>query len=113
MIYILCKCFRHTKSCFSEASVSITNSQISNLALYFPLIQIPVYSLVECYKNLISMFIYKKFESLEIEESTSHLPMITYGENNYNTFELLKLSQNINTKTRIEIDEFHKILNDW
>ncbi|KAK1119682.1 hypothetical protein K0M31_013100 [Melipona bicolor] len=107
--------YRHTKSCFSEASVSITNSQISNLASYFPLIQIPVYSLVECYKNLISMFMYKKFESLETEESpnTSHLPMITYEEDNYNTLELLKLSQNINTKTRIEIDEFHKILNDW
>ncbi|KAK9299213.1 hypothetical protein QLX08_007720 [Tetragonisca angustula] len=107
--------YRHTKSCFSEASVSITNSQISNLALYFPLIQIPVYSLVECYKNLISMFMYKKFESLETEESSnmSHLPMITYEENNYNTLELLKLSQNINMKTRIEIDEFHKLLNDW
>ncbi|KOX71921.1 hypothetical protein WN51_03198 [Melipona quadrifasciata] len=107
--------YRHTKSCFSEASISITNSQISNLASYFPLIQIPVYSLVECYKNLISMFMYKKFESLETEESpnTSHLPMITYEEDNYNTVELLKLSQNINTKTRIEIDEFHKILNDW
>ena len=58
---------------------------------------------------------YKKFESLETEESSnmSHLPMITYEENNYNTLELLKLSQNINMKTRIEIDEFHKLLNDW
>ena len=61
------------------------------------------------------MFMYKKFESLETEESsnTSHLPMITYEKNNYNTLELLKLSQNISMKTRTEIDEFHKILNDW
>ncbi|XP_048267019.1 uncharacterized protein LOC126920911 isoform X2 [Bombus affinis] len=107
--------YRHTKSCFSEASVSITNSQISNLASYFPLIQIPIYSLIECYKNLISMFMYKKLESLETEENlnTFHLPPITYEENNYNTVELLKLSQNINTKTREEIDEFNEILNDW
>nr|XP_033190428.1 uncharacterized protein LOC117156965 isoform X2 [Bombus vancouverensis nearcticus] len=107
--------YRHTKSCFSEASVSITNSQISNLASYFPLIQIPIYSLIECYKNLISMFMYKKLESLETEEylNTFHLPPITYEENNYNTVELLKLSQNINTQTRTEIDEFNEILNDW
>ncbi|XP_068979868.1 uncharacterized protein [Bombus flavifrons] len=107
--------YRHTKSCFSEASVSITNSQTSNLASYFPLIQIPIYSLIECYKNLISMFMYKKLESLETEENlnTFHLPPITYEENNYNTVELLKLSQNINTQTRTEIDEFNEILNDW
>ncbi|XP_050484851.1 uncharacterized protein LOC126870836 isoform X2 [Bombus huntii] len=107
--------YRHTKSCFSEASVSITNSQISNLASYFPLIQIPIYSLIECYKNLISMFMYKKLESLETEEylNAFHLPPITYEENNYNTVELLKLSQNINTQTRTEIDEFNEILNDW
>ncbi|XP_033179972.1 uncharacterized protein LOC100748110 isoform X2 [Bombus impatiens] len=107
--------YRYTKSCFSEASVSITNSQISNLASYFPLIQIPIYSLIECYKNLISMFMYKKLESLETEEylNTFHLPPITYEENNYNTVELLKLSQNINTQTRTEIDEFNEILNDW
>ncbi|XP_033363467.1 uncharacterized protein LOC117241648 isoform X2 [Bombus vosnesenskii] len=107
--------YRHTKSCFSEASVSITNSQISNLASYFPLIQIPIYSLIECYKNLISMFMYKKLESLETEEylNTFHIPPITYEENNYNTVELLKLSQNINTQTRTEIDEFNEILNDW
>lgn len=61
------------------------------------------------------MFMYKKLESLETEENlnTFHLPPITYEENNYNTVELLKLSQNINTKARAEIDEFNEILNDW
>lgn len=98
------------KSCFNEACVSITNSQFSNIKSYFPLIQIPIYSLIECYKNLISM--YKKFEVLETEQNLN-LPMLTYKENNYNTIELLNLSKVINMKTRTEIDKFNNILNDW
>lgn len=98
------------KSCFNEACVSITNSQFSNIKSYFPLIQIPIYSLIECYKNLIS--IYKKFEVLETEQNLN-LPMVIYKENNYNTIELLNLSKIINMKTRTEIDKFNDILNDW
>ncbi|XP_043804008.1 uncharacterized protein LOC122720942 [Apis laboriosa] len=102
--------YRYMKSCFNEACVSITNSQFSNIKSYFPLIQIPIYSLIECYKNLISM--YKKFEVLETEQNLN-LPMLTYKENNYNTIELLNLSKVINVKTRTEIDKFNNILNDW
>ena len=41
---------------------------------------------------------YKKFESLETEESsnTSHLPMITYEKNNYNTFRCMPYRSTIN-----------------
>ncbi|CAK9816233.1 hypothetical protein ANTQUA_LOCUS8813 [Anthophora quadrimaculata] len=107
--------YRHTKSCFSEASIPITNFQISNITPYFPLIQAPIYSLLECYKNLISMLVYKKFDSLENEENLNsfQLPMITHKENNYNTIELLNLSKVVSTKTKAEMDEFNEILNVW
>lgn len=107
--------YRYINSCFNEASVSITNSQISNITSYFPLIQIPIYSLIECYQNLISISILKKFESLETEENTNifQLPILAHEENNSNTIELLSLSKVVNMKTVAEIDKFTEILNAW
>ncbi|XP_076663226.1 uncharacterized protein LOC143366222 isoform X2 [Andrena cerasifolii] len=107
--------YRHTKCCFSEASVSVTNSQVTNTTFYFPMIQTPIYSLIECYKNLVTMFVYKRFESLEMEE-TLHVfgaPILTYEGSNDNTLELLNASKAVNVKTRAEIDEFNEILNAW
>ena len=107
--------YRHTKSCISEASISVTNSQTSNIRSYFPTVQIPLYSLIDCYKNIILMLTCKRIECLEIEENPSLLPIpiLAHKENNYNTVELFKLSESFNTKTKAEIAEFNEILNAW
>lgn len=106
--------YRHTKRCFSEASISIVNSKDSNIASYFPMIQTPIYSLIDCYKNLVLTLVYKKFGCLEIEENSNLLQLaVQYEENNYNILELLNLSKVVNTKTKAEIDEFNEILNAW
>ena len=107
--------YRHTKCCFSEASVSVNNSQVTNTTFYFPMIQTPIYSLIECYKNLITTFVYKRFESLEMEETLNafETPILTYEGSNDNTLELLNASKAVNVKTKAEIDEFNEILNAW
>ncbi|XP_054002355.1 uncharacterized protein LOC128889065 [Hylaeus anthracinus] len=107
--------YRYTKSCFNEASLLIRNSQISNIMCYFPMIQTPIYSLIECYKNLVLLFVYKKFESLKIDENSDvfQMPMLTNEETNTHIVKLLNLSKAVNTKTNIEIDNFNKILNAW
>ncbi|XP_015436353.1 PREDICTED: uncharacterized protein LOC107191766 [Dufourea novaeangliae] len=107
--------YRHTKRCFSEASVSITNTQASNITCYFPMIQTPVYSLIECYKNLTLMFLYKTFDSLQVDENVDALqiPIPSYEENNYNIHKLLNLSRIASTNIEAEINNFNEILNDW
>ncbi|XP_076754249.1 uncharacterized protein LOC143425391 [Xylocopa sonorina] len=107
--------YKYTKSCFSETFVPVTNLKISNITSHFPLIQTPIYSLIDCYKNLISTSTYKKLESLETEENSNllQLPTLTYEENNYNTLELLNLSKNVNARTKTEIDEFNTIRDAW
>ncbi|XP_017879897.1 uncharacterized protein LOC108624848 isoform X2 [Ceratina calcarata] len=114
--------YRHVKSCFSEASISVPASRVSHVTLYFPFIQTPIYSLIECYKNLILMFAYKRFESLEIEGDTNLVESSKvnfmsssqmYEENNYNTLELLNSSKVVNTRAKAEINEFNELLNAW
>ncbi|XP_076232699.1 uncharacterized protein LOC143178107 isoform X2 [Calliopsis andreniformis] len=106
--------YRHTKCCFSEASVSVTNFQSTNIMSYYPMVQTPIYSLIECYKNLVLTFLYKRFESLDVEErNTFQMPMLTYKEDTSNIIDLLNLSKAINLKTNTEIEEFNEILNAW
>nr|XP_003701315.1 PREDICTED: uncharacterized protein LOC100883207 [Megachile rotundata] len=107
--------YRYTKSCLSEASISVTTPQLSNIMTHFPTLQIPIYTLLDCYKNLVSMLIYGRFENLEIEEEPEplQLPTLINRENNYNTVELLNLSKVYNTKTKAEIEEFNEIMNAW
>lgn len=79
------------------------------------MIQTPIYSLIECYKNLITVFVYKRFESSEMKETLNvfEAPILTYGGSNDNTLELLNASKAVNVKTKAEIDEFNDILNAW
>ncbi|XP_031826333.2 uncharacterized protein LOC116424279 isoform X1 [Nomia melanderi] len=107
--------YRHKKRCFAEASVSVTNSHTSNIVCYFPMIQTPIYSLLECYKNLTLTFVYKRFNPSEVKESLDVLPVpvLQHKGNNANVIEILNLSKTANTKTKSEIDKFNKLLHDW
>ncbi|XP_043260492.1 uncharacterized protein LOC122402049 isoform X1 [Colletes gigas] len=107
--------YRYTKSCFNEASLPINNSQASNIKCYFPMIQIPIYSLIECYKNLILQFVYKKFESLKVEENSDifQMPILMNDENKSLIVKLFNLSKAVSIRTKTEIDEFNEILNAW
>lgn len=107
--------YRHTKCCFSEASISISPSQGAHITPYFPMIHIPIYYLIECYKHLTATFTYKKLEALQSEESLdlSEVPITTPDHKEYNTIELLNLSKIVCDRTKKEIAQFNDIFNAW
>ncbi|XP_076299373.1 uncharacterized protein LOC143218207 [Lasioglossum baleicum] len=106
--------YRHKSMCITEASVVVANSQTSNIVYYFPMVHTPIYSLIECYKNFSLMFFHKRFHFSESEEDV-YIPQLPekHAENNCNIVELLSLSKTVTAKTKDEINEFNRILNDW
>ncbi|XP_076378036.1 uncharacterized protein LOC117229509 [Megalopta genalis] len=107
--------YRHKSMCITEVSLLVPNNQATHIVHYFPMIHSPTYSLLEYYRNFTLMLFHKRFNSFEIEENLDTLQLSALKHEGYdcNILELLNLSKTINIKTKDEINEFNRILNDW
>lgn len=80
------------------------------------MIQIPVYSLIECYKNAIANIVYTKLycsSSTEEIECADELMPEESEKCNYNSLELLNLATVVCDQAREEIKGFDAVLNSW
>lgn len=106
------RALRYETSTMNEASVAIPHSKASNIMPYFPMIQAPIYCLVDCYKNLIANYTYRNIETSLTTENCD-LPSFVNYDNDYNTMELLTLSGRNCNNTQEEIDKFNFAVNAW
>lgn len=104
---------RHAVCGLDKASITTVSPQCSRIKLYFPTVQIPMYSLIECYRNAITNIVYtKQYYSTEEIESTDEL-MPSREKCNYNSLELLNLATVVCNQARDEIKRFNAVLNAW
>ncbi|KAK2588192.1 hypothetical protein KPH14_004231 [Odynerus spinipes] len=104
--------FKHETCTLKEASIVITPLKVSNIIPYFPMIQAPIYCLIDCYKNLITNYTYQSIEA-SLAAKNNDLPVSIDYTNNYNTMELLILSKRNCESTQEEINAFNVALKAW
>ncbi|XP_077266327.1 uncharacterized protein LOC143899706 isoform X2 [Temnothorax americanus] len=107
--------YRHAICGLDKVFVTSVNPQCSRIKPYFPIIQIPIYSLVECYKNAIANIAYAKLHcsssTEEIECADKSMP--SREKCNYNSLELLNLATVVCDQAREEIKRFDAVLSAW
>jgi len=106
---------RHAVCGLDKVSITTVNAQCSRIKSYFPIIQIPIYSLIECYKNVIANIVYTKLHcssSTEAVECADKL-LPSREKCNYNSLELLNLASLVCDQARKEIKRFNAVLNSW
>ncbi|KAG7214079.1 hypothetical protein KM043_001441 [Ampulex compressa] len=105
---------RHTQCCLSEASVATSDLQNFELMPYFPMIQIPVYSLIDYYKNIAVMLAYKSVSLMPIRNTDlSAVPCFLQEKHNYNTMDLLNFTKATCIRGDKEVVQFNKMLEAW
>ncbi|XP_046814767.1 uncharacterized protein LOC124422421 isoform X1 [Vespa crabro] len=106
--------FRHESCCLKEASVLMKNLNVPNIMPYFPMIRAPIYYLIDYYKNLITNNAYKNaLTPLTDEDNDLHVFIDNDTTKDYDTMELLTLSQRNCSKAQEQIDAFNVALNAW
>ncbi|XP_026829108.1 uncharacterized protein LOC113562808 [Ooceraea biroi] len=85
--------YRHAVCCLDKASVAAINPQCSRIKPHFPMVQTPLYSLIECYRNAVANIIYTKLHCSTSTEKVEHADELTPSREkcNYNSLELLFL----------------------
>jgi len=75
----------------------------------------PIYSLLECYRNAIANIIYTKLHnSISTEEIECADKLMSPREKcNYNSLELLDFAKVVCDQAREEIEHFDEVLNAW
>jgi len=106
---------RHAVCCLDKASVAAINPQCTRIKSHFPMMQMPIYTLMECYRNVIANIIYRKLHGSTSMESIEHVDKLASSRDkcNYNSLELLSLSKVVCDQAREEIGCFNVILNSW
>lgn len=106
---------RHAICCFNKASVAAVNSQYSRVKSYFPMIHTPIYTLIDCYKNMVANVIYAKSQCSTPTEDAECAIKLTPLRERYNdvSLELLSSSRVICDQVREEIDNFNATFNSW
>ncbi|XP_039313851.1 uncharacterized protein LOC105205884 isoform X2 [Solenopsis invicta] len=107
--------YRHAVCGLDKVSITTINSQYLKLKSYFPIIQIPIYSLIECYKNAITNLVYTKLHCSASTEDSEYVDklMAPREKCNYNSLELLNLAKIVCDQAREEIKRFNAVLNTW
>ncbi|XP_011643249.1 uncharacterized protein LOC105431031 [Pogonomyrmex barbatus] len=106
--------YRHAICGLDNASISTINPQCARIKSYFPMIQIPIYSLIECYRNVIANIIYTKHSSVSTGEVECIDKLVSPREkSNYNSLELLNLAKVVCDQAHEEIRRFNTILTAW
>lgn len=106
---------RHAVCSLDKASIITINPQCSRIKPYFPIIQMPIYSLIECYRNVLANIVYTKLHCSmptgEIECADKLVP--PREKCNYNSLELLNLAKVVCDQAREEIKRFDMVLSAW
>ncbi|XP_012220664.1 uncharacterized protein [Linepithema humile] len=109
--------YRHAICGIDKASITLPSAinPQSRIKSYFPMIQIPIYCLIECYRNAIANIIYTKLHcSASTEDIECADKLVSSREKcNYNNLELLYLSKMACDQAREEIKGFNAILSAW
>ncbi|XP_018303715.1 uncharacterized protein [Mycetomoellerius zeteki] len=107
--------YRHAICGLDKASITTINPQCSRIKRYFPTIQMSIYSLIECYKNVTANIIYTKLHNSTLTEEiecTDKL-MSPREKCNYNSLEMLNLAKVACDQTLEEIKHFNAVLSAW
>lgn len=107
---------RHAICGIDSAAVATINPQCSMIKSHFPMIQMPIYCLVECFRNVIVNLMYTKQCSVVAEEDTEYadkLIVVPRDKCDYNSLELLNLSKMACDQARQEIERYNAILHSW
>ncbi|KAL6433440.1 hypothetical protein ACFW04_006525 [Cataglyphis niger] len=106
--------YRHAICNLNKASITTINSQWK-IKTYFPMIQMPIYCLMECYRNAIANIIYTKLHSSasikDIDQCSDKL--VSREKCDYNSLELLSFSKVVCDQACEEIEHFNAILRAW
>lgn len=106
--------YRHAVCGLDKASITTVNPQCSRIKPYFPTIQIPLYSLIECYRNVTANIVYTKHTSTLTEDIECANKLMPPREKcDYNSLELLNLTKVVCDQAREEIKHFNAVLNAW
>lgn len=79
------------------------------------MIQMPIYCLVECYRNAIANIIYTKLHCSASIKDTDQCPdrLVSREKCDYNSLELLSFGKVVCDQAREEIEHFNAILRAW
>lgn len=79
------------------------------------MIQMPIYCLVECYRNAIANIIYIKLHCSASIKDTDQFPdrLVSREKCDYNSLELLSFGKVVCDQAREEIEHFNAILRAW
>ncbi|KMQ97038.1 hypothetical protein RF55_2653 [Lasius niger] len=107
--------YRHTICNLSKTSITTISPQCWRIKAYFPMIQMPIYCLIECYRNAIANIIYTKLHCStsikDIDQCTDRL--VSREKCDYNSLELLSLAKVVCDQAREEIEHFDAVLKAW
>lgn len=79
------------------------------------MLRLPMYSLLDCYRNAVSNTIYAKLQHSASTENVEHADRLAQSREkcNYNSLKLLSLSRIVCDQAREEISHFNTILSAW
>ncbi|EFN86957.1 hypothetical protein EAI_05187 [Harpegnathos saltator] len=106
--------YRHAICGFDHTSVTPINPQInSKIKSYFPMIHTPIYTLIDCYKNIVANVNYNKLQYSTPTEDIEWA--IKSPRENYNdvSLELLSFSRMVCGQVREEIESFNATFESW
>ncbi|XP_012060341.1 PREDICTED: uncharacterized protein LOC105623562 [Atta cephalotes] len=107
--------YRHAVCGLDKASITTVNPQYSRIKSYFPTIQMSIYSLIECYKNVTANMIYTKLHNSTSTEEIEYTDKLMSPQEkcNYNSLEMLNLAKVACDQTHEEIKHFNEVLSAW
>ncbi|XP_011865607.1 PREDICTED: uncharacterized protein LOC105560797 [Vollenhovia emeryi] len=107
--------YRHAARGLDNVSIAAVNPQCKRIKPHFPIIQIPMYALIECYRNAITNIVYTKLHcSPSTDEPECAVKLVPSREKcNYNSLELLNLAKDVCDQAREEIKRSNVILSAW
>ncbi|KYM81869.1 hypothetical protein ALC53_07661 [Atta colombica] len=107
--------YRHAVCGLDKASITTVNPQYSRIKSYFPTIQMSIYSLIECYKNVTANMIYTKLHNSTSTEEIEYTDKLMSPQEkcNYNSLEMLNLAKIACDQTHEEIKHFNEVLSAW
>ncbi|XP_072757771.1 uncharacterized protein [Anoplolepis gracilipes] len=107
--------YRHAICNLNQASIATISPQCWRTKPYFPMIQMPIYCLIECYRNAIANIIFTKLQSSasikDFDKCTDKL--VSQEKCDYNSLALLSLSKIACDQAREEIEHFDTVFKAW
>ncbi|GAB1862048.1 hypothetical protein CAJAP_03127 [Camponotus japonicus] len=106
--------YRYTICNLNKTSITTINPQW-RIKACFPMIQMPIYCLVECYRNAIANIIYTKLHCSASIKDIDQCPdrLVSREKCDYNSLELLSFGKVVCDQAREEIEHFNAILRAW